>query len=511
MHEKLSLDMSNESINTPRQTKQFNLRPGDILKRGVDIAASFCGLLFLAPFLLLVAWWIRRDSPGPAYYRGERVGKGGKVFKMFKFRTMRESPESYDGPPVTAGDDPRITPLGRWLRITKINELPQLWNVLKGEMSLVGPRPEVPEIVAGWLPEVRAEILSVRPGITSPASVTYRHEEKLLNGHNVMDDYLGKILPDKLRLDLLYVRTRSFTADLDIIAYTLVALFPRLMKQPIPEIELFSGILTKFVQRYFSWSVLDVIVAFVAISLAGVIARLNAPLDVGVPAAIGLAIIIALLFGLLNYFLGLGRISWRSASPAYVIDLAVSSFLATVVFLLFNIFEPFKPSLPVGVVIDTGIFAFSGFVIIRYRQRLLTGLSSRWLELRKQKKASTGEQVLIVGAGECGQLAVWLLQKSNLAGSFHVVGMVDDNPHAQGQKIDGHTVIGSTRDIPALVAKLNIGVILFAINRIGTAEKETILAQCRALPVHLVLIPDVLQGLQEQFMPNGDSPSSQAS
>ncbi len=121
----------------------------------MDVCASALGLVFLSPFFLVIAWMIKRESPGPVFYRGPRMGRKGKPFGILKFRTMWEERASYDGPSVTARDDPRVTPLGRWLRHTKVNELPQLWNVLVGEMSLVGPRPEDPGIVATWPEEVR--------------------------------------------------------------------------------------------------------------------------------------------------------------------------------------------------------------------------------------------------------------------------------------------------------------------------------------------------------------------
>src|SRR6266498_1621334 len=149
-------------------------------KRAFDVFFSVLGLVILSPFFLLVASLLRREGPGPIFYRGPRMGRHGKAFGILKFRTMREEQASYEGPSVTAQDDPRITPLGKFLRNTKINELPQLWNVLVGEMSLVGPRPEDPGIVATWPDAVRREILSVRPGITSPATVAYHDEEKLL-------------------------------------------------------------------------------------------------------------------------------------------------------------------------------------------------------------------------------------------------------------------------------------------------------------------------------------------
>jgi len=145
-----------------------------------DIVISFFGLLILSPIFVLIALMIKRDSPGPIFYWGPRAGKKGKLFHILKFRTMVHRPENFHGTKITAQGDPRITPVGRWLRDTKLNELPQLWNVLIGEMSLIGPRPEDPYIAAGWPVEVKKTILSIPPGITSPASVLFRDEEALL-------------------------------------------------------------------------------------------------------------------------------------------------------------------------------------------------------------------------------------------------------------------------------------------------------------------------------------------
>ena len=148
--------------------------------RSRDLIIASLGLLFLSPIFVLIGYLIKRDSPGPIIYRGLRTAKGGGKFQILKFRTMYETPESYNGPKITTEEDPRITPFGRWLRISKLNELPQLWNVIRGEMSLVGPRPEDPTITSDWPDRVREEILSVRPGVTSPASVLYFDEEALL-------------------------------------------------------------------------------------------------------------------------------------------------------------------------------------------------------------------------------------------------------------------------------------------------------------------------------------------
>jgi lipopolysaccharide/colanic/teichoic acid biosynthesis glycosyltransferase len=474
---------------------------GKALKRIFDILMSALGLLFLSPVFGLMALVIKRESTGPVFFRGPRMGRGGKVFRILKFRTMRESPESYLGSRITAGDDKRITPLGRWLRDTKINEFPQLWNVLRGEMSLVGPRPEDPEVAKSWTRDVFQEILSVRPGITSPASVLYRHEEKLLKSGNVMDEYLRKILPDKQRLDLLYVRTRSFISDLDIIFLTLVSLLPTAGGKSISESSLYSGFMANFIRRYISWFVADSLIAFLAAGFVGVLWRLSGPLDLGWGTSIGVAAAMALIFSVINSLLGLGRVDWRKAPPYLVFDLALSSGLAIILIFAIDWFWPVRNLIPPGMVIEIGVFALIGFIATRYRQRLITGLASRWLQLRPQTRM-LGERLLIVGAGDCGQLAGWLLKKSNLSSAFIVVGMVDDDPHKHNMRIDGISVLGSTRDLPELVKRNNIGVILYAITKINPSEQERVLSLCRSLPVRLVIIPDLIRILQDHLLPN---------
>jgi len=506
---------------TNSATTPFNLGAwcGIAFKRLFDVVGSALGLLILSPFFGLIAIWIKRESPGPVFYRGPRLGKNGQVFQILKFRTMRECPESYNGSRITAEDDPRVTLLGTWLRETKINELPQLWNVLRGEMSLVGPRPEEPEVAALWPESDRREILSLRPGITSPASVLYRHEEKLLKSGNVMDDYLRRIMPDKQRLDLLYVRTHRFFSDLDVIFLTLISLFPSADGRPIPEGSLFSGILANFIRRYVSWFLVDTLITFFAMGIAGLAWRLVEPLNVGWGPAILLALGFALLKSLTGAALGVNRIAWSRASALDALDLIPGILVATIIALLVNYFWPAgllriattgaktpwgsDALLPTGLFLTAAGLAFVGIVTVRYRQRLVTGVASRWLQLRHRTSA-LGERLLIVGAGEFGQLAGWLVQKSNLASAFIVVGMVDDDPHKYNMRIDGHPVLGSTRDLPALVERDNIGVILYAISHIDPSEQERILALCRSLPVRLVVVPDLIKILQDNLLPNNE-------
>ncbi|MBN8280492.1 MAG: sugar transferase [Gammaproteobacteria bacterium] len=189
-------------------------------KRTFDVLASVAVLAVLWPLLLLVAAWVRLDSPGPALFRQERVGLRGELFTLLKFRTMAATPLP-GGPLVTAAGDRRVTRAGRWLRPTKLDELPQLLNVLAGDMSLVGPRPEVPRYVTLWPPQQRDLILSVRPGITDEAAVVFRDEERLLAAAADPElYYVEEILPRKLALYVAYVRGRSFGGDLRLLART---------------------------------------------------------------------------------------------------------------------------------------------------------------------------------------------------------------------------------------------------------------------------------------------------
>jgi lipopolysaccharide/colanic/teichoic acid biosynthesis glycosyltransferase len=194
-----------------------------MIRRLLDILAASAGLLALSPILVLVALAVKLSSPGPVLYRSTRVGKAGKLFRMLKFRTMVAHADRL-GPGITAGGDRRITSVGRFLRRTKLDELPQLINVVKGEMSLVGPRPEDPRYTALYTPEQR-QVLKVRPGITSAASLAYRQEEQMLAGPDWERVYCTKVMPAKLEADLAYLSRRTFWSDVWLIIQTVLALF----------------------------------------------------------------------------------------------------------------------------------------------------------------------------------------------------------------------------------------------------------------------------------------------
>ena len=194
----------------------------DTLKRCIDLVVAIVLLLVLSPVLAVAAIAVKCSGSGPIFFRQVRVGRGGKPFDILKLRTMRTTRSP--GPLITGAGDPRVTRVGRVLRRWKVDELPQLVNVLRGEMSFVGPRPEVPRYVNMFAEQYR-ELLAVRPGITDIASMAFRDEETLLGrSSNPEDLYVREILPRKLALSHAYVRRRSFGLDLRLIARTVAAI-----------------------------------------------------------------------------------------------------------------------------------------------------------------------------------------------------------------------------------------------------------------------------------------------
>lgn len=192
-------------------------------KRVFDFCCASMGLVILAPLFLVIAIGIQLDDQGPIFFRQTRVGRFGREFEIYKFRTMVTNAEAL-GKQITVSNDPRITVIGRLLRRYKLDELPQLINVLRGEMSFVGPRPEVPKYVSLYTPEQR-QVLSVPPGITDPASIQFRNENELLaQASNSEKTYIEQIMPEKLALNQSYIRQSSLAFDLRLILETLYRL-----------------------------------------------------------------------------------------------------------------------------------------------------------------------------------------------------------------------------------------------------------------------------------------------
>ena len=438
---------------------------------------------------------------------------------------MFETEHSYNGARITAAGDERITPFGKFLRDAKLNELPQLWNVLVGDMSLVGPRPEDPTIAAQWEPAVRQLILSIRPGITSPASVLYRDEEKILGlNTDPYQQYFQSVLPSKLRLDQLYVRNRNLLTDIDVIFWTAIALLPRLRNRSIKETTLFWGPFATFASRYLSWFVIDTLVAFTAAALSEAIFRTTLPLNLGAPTAILVALLFGLLFSLINALLGLNRVTWSRAAAGDAFTLAISTALTTGLLVLLKINFLADQILPVGTIITTGILSFMGFVFVRYRERLITGAATRWIRARDTAK-TIAERVVIIGAGDNGEMALWMLNRPNLARAFTVVGILDDDPRKQGTTVNGIPVIGTTDMLSDVgkqwdtiperrtsrewdtiperrsIREWDLGLIVYTIHNIHPIRRMRLIQQAHRTGIRTVVLPDLISQLAHPDLP----------
>jgi lipopolysaccharide/colanic/teichoic acid biosynthesis glycosyltransferase len=207
------------------------MRLGALGTRAFEVVVSVAALIGLAPVMALIGLLTKASSRGPVLFRAERVGKDGRRFHLLKFRTMR--PGSEAGPALTRAGDSRITRAGRFLRRYRLDELPQFWNVVRGEMSLVGPRPEDPRYVARYTPEQR-QVLRVRPGMTGAAALEHLDEHSLLTGPDWEERYVRDILPEKLRIELDYLSRRSFTSDLRLLGRTVYRLLLRSPDSPLP-------------------------------------------------------------------------------------------------------------------------------------------------------------------------------------------------------------------------------------------------------------------------------------
>ncbi|MBN2676726.1 MAG: sugar transferase, partial [Anaerolineaceae bacterium] len=362
-----------------------------------------------------------------------------------------------------------------------------------------GPRPEDPEIVKSWPKQVQQEVLSIRPGLTSPASVLYHDEEALLGAGSLMETYFGVIQPSKIRLDQLYVRHRSFWVDLDILLWTALVLLPGRSSTKPRERQLYGGALQRGVSYLSNWFVIDFFVALSAIGISGVAWRLVGPLDIGLGKSILEALYFAIVFTIIGAMVGIQKIHWSKASPTEVYWLMLTFFIATFVLLGINFFTNM---VPIRLLLTATVLTFFGLVITRFRSRLVTGTVSQLLRARRSESLYQ-ERILIVGSGDAGSYAAWMLANSRDGAKFNVVGFVDDDFTKQGSRIRGINVLGGTEEIEEIVRKHDVGIILYAIHNIDIQTSNEILERCQATPAQVIHFPDVIGHLSEAINRNG--------
>jgi lipopolysaccharide/colanic/teichoic acid biosynthesis glycosyltransferase len=482
----------------PRIERSLNASLGNMvgaaIKRAFDFGAALCGLLVLSPVFVLIAILIKRDTPGPIFYRGPRLGQSGRVFRMLKFRTMYERPRSYRGRRVTGKDDDRVTPVGKWLRATKLNELPQLWNVLIGEMSLVGPRPEDPSIAKTWPLRIARELLSVRPGITSPASVLYRDEESMLGANEVMRKYLHELSPDKMRLDQLYIRYRSFWLDLDVMLWTAILLLPRIKAYSPPELLLFVGPVTRLMERYVGWFILDFLVVFASFGLIGMVIRLFGPLNMGEIIGLEVALGYSVLFSIVGMVSNMNGIKWPKATFWDWARLWATWFVVTAIALGCLRYFGYNSLRIQGAVLGASVLALAGFTSVRYRERLARGLAT-WLSSWQHSPRVPRERVLIVGSGRTAEHIARLMDHPTYSRKFKIIGFLDNDLRSQGMRIYGSKVIGQVKDAERIIKEQDIGLIILADSQLAERGYGELRSKAGSFGARVFVAPDVFGAL----------------
>ncbi len=433
-----------------------------MIMRMIDILFSLLGLLGLIIMLPFVALLIKLDSRGPVFYLGDRVGLNGKIFKMYKFRTMHETPD-FQGPSVSCQGDPRVTTVGRALRRLKLNEFPQFLNVLKGEMALVGPRPETPDLAAAYPPEAR-RIFSVKPGLIGPNQILGRNEEELYPpGADPEKFYIDRILPQKLPLDLQFIDDQSLLKN-----------FKYLFQGALVTITGAIGRRHLLENRSQIFLLLtDTALCPVSFILAHFLRYdgINAPEAVAacyrlLPWTVLVSLPIFIYFGFYNVLIR--HLALYDIKRVFKGVTLASIVLVTVAFLS-----------GVGTRYARGVFLIDWFclttLLIGYRA-LLMKLYLRY----KVKSYATGEKtrVLIWGAGDCGELCLSFLRKERQK-SYEVLGFIDDNPRKRGKRLGGVKVLGDRHHLNIVSQLYKVQQVFIAISTAPLHELKQILKICR--------------------------------
>ncbi len=463
-----------------------------MFKRLIDVVVAAAALLLLSPIFVLVALWIRLDSPGPVFFRQERVGLHGRPFRIFKFRTMTQQ-QPAGGLQITSSQDARITRAGAFLRRSKLDELPQLIDVLRGTMSLVGPRPEVPRYVAEYPPARRERLLSVRPGITDFASLRFRNEGDLLaQAADPERAYLEVILPEKLRVASNYVEHATLAADLRALGLTL-----RTVLLPQRRLRRMKNVIEH--HRFWSW----------------VEARLERSGPGTRWLAMGVDGLIVLAAWHLTYLFRLGVERWSPGRPwyddlvslgvvaAYLVALQLSGarqamwrFFAfddvrriVVACLVAGCFSAAWIQLAqlVGVaravLVLHPVFTVLALVLARMMLRMI------WEQAHAVVGHGAGEsnQAIILGAGETARRLIAGLHQRQ---GWKVLMLLDDDPELQGLRIAGVPVAGPLSRVrdPSLTALATHVIVAYSSQDAALRERALLLAADAGLAV--LTVPD---------------------
>lgn len=438
-----------------------------MITRMLDIFFSLVGLLFLSLIYPFVALLIKFDSKGPVFYRCNRVGRGGIIFKMFKFRTMYETPVQL-GPSLSPLGDPRVTPVGRFLRRLKLNEFPQFINVLKGDMTLIGPRPEAPDLAAAY-PEGARKIFSVKPGLAGPNQILGRNEEEVFPpGVDPVQFYVNHILPRKLPLDVEYINNKSLFKDFK---YLFLAVKVTITKS-ISSRHLIDN------RRQLSLLLIDMVLCLVSFSVAHFLrfGGANYPESQQafyklLPWTMLLRLPVFLYFGF--YHLIIRHLSIYDIKRV-ILGVSVGSMILVGFSFLSGL--TFIPSFNFGIYgRSVFIMDFCALTILLIGYRIFL---KKWSSRHRAGNGVDNERrVIIWGAGDAGELCLRYLQKQQGVG-YQVVGFIDDDAEKRGKRINGIKVLGNRYHLPMIAKLYRIQEIYLSIPSASMHEINNMLKMC---------------------------------
>jgi FlaA1/EpsC-like NDP-sugar epimerase/lipopolysaccharide/colanic/teichoic acid biosynthesis glycosyltransferase len=462
-----------------------------VAKRAFDVLVSAVVMAVASPLWLVVALLIKVESPGPVFHRATRIGRGGEPFTLYKFRTMVADARSR-GPLITGRDDPRITRVGRILRWLKIDEMPQLINVVKGDMSIVGPRPEDPRYVEQYTAEQR-RVLSVRPGMASPAFIAYRHEEELLAGEPDPEArYANDILPAKLAMDLDYVDRRSFLFDVAVLGRAARSLVRPAGTAPLPwdkgsgpaspPPHVAADRLPPGLVRHRRPVIVLAHVAMLALAyfLAWIL-HYNFHIPAGKTEVFlrSLAVLLVIkmvVFWPFQLYEGL----WRYISMRDILSIFFGASAASVVFGL--AIDIRAKGLPLTILILDWVFTLALVGGARLVVRAV-----REGSFRPQPKA---KRALVVGAGDGAERLI-RETRGNRELDYRLVGLIDDDRRKMGRRIHGVPVVGTVSDIPRVSRAMSVDEILIAIPSVSDPERVRIIESAREAALPLRSVPSL--------------------
>ena len=452
------------------------------MKRAFDIVVAAIGLVVLWPIFAWIAYRVRREDGGPALFHQARVGRDGEIFEILKFRTMR----SFPGPSITAAGDVRITELGRWLRQWKLDELPQLWNVLRGDMSLVGPRPELPEFVRDYPAQAR-EILALRPGITGPAQLEGIDEElELSAAADPERHYREVLLPRKLAVDLRYVRGATLQADFQILARTAARLlagarrasgghwFMKLLAGRRPIIQ--AANLGIAVSSY-----------LLAYSLR---ADFNLPKSWWREIFVSLPFLIAARFVAFRYY-GLFHGWWKYTGVSDLVDIVKAVSVSTALFVSAVVLGFGAYAVPRSVVLIDWMLLVALLAGARLASRLFWTWGSRMLRDKTERAIVVGHLAGIE------PLVRDLVENSDVP--LHPVGVIAIGHVSSGQRLHGVPVLGGEEDLPRILESTPVDVVLLALPTGQGSVLRRILARSLPSSPAFKLVPPLADRIDQRL------------